>query len=157
MVLAIECDGATYHSSPTARDRDRLRQEHLERLGWRFHRIWSQDWFPHREAEIARARAAYEAAIATTGAAQLPPAEAPAAPAVSARAGECPIRTHRPAIADYSLAELVRLIHWIESDTLLRTEDDLLAETMRVLGFKRRGPNITSAIERAITQAREPG
>ena len=44
MVLAIECDGAAYHSSRSARDRDRLRQEPLERLGWRFHRIWSQDW-----------------------------------------------------------------------------------------------------------------
>ncbi|HYT26121.1 MAG TPA: AAA domain-containing protein, partial [Actinomycetota bacterium] len=33
-VLAIECDGASYHASPTARDRDRLRQDHLERLGW---------------------------------------------------------------------------------------------------------------------------
>jgi very-short-patch-repair endonuclease len=39
-VLAIECDGATYHSSYTARDRDRLRQQQLENLGWRFHRIW---------------------------------------------------------------------------------------------------------------------
>ena len=63
MVLAIECDGATYHSSATARDRDRLRQEHLERLGWTFHRIWSQDWFYHREAEITRALAAYRAAV----------------------------------------------------------------------------------------------
>jgi very-short-patch-repair endonuclease len=45
MVLAIECDGVTYHSSATARDRDRLRQEHLERLGWQFHRIWSTEWF----------------------------------------------------------------------------------------------------------------
>ena len=35
-VLAIECDGATYHSSKTARDRDRLRQEILERMGWKF-------------------------------------------------------------------------------------------------------------------------
>jgi Arc/MetJ family transcription regulator len=55
------------------------------------------------------------------------------------------------------MRDLVAVIHWIESDTLLRTEDDLLAETMRVLGFKRRGPNITSAISRAIAQAREPG
>jgi len=37
--LAIECDGASYHSAPTARDRDRLRQQHLESLGWRFLRI----------------------------------------------------------------------------------------------------------------------
>jgi very-short-patch-repair endonuclease len=157
MVLAIECDGATYHSSPTARDRDRLRQEHLERLGWRFHRIWSQDWFFHRESEVARVRAAYDAAVA--GATQ-PAPPSPLAdpvsptPAASARVGECPIPTHRAAIGDYSTSELVSVIHWIESDTLLRTEEELLAETVRVLGFKRRGPNITTAIERAITQAR---
>ena len=46
-VLAIECDGATYHSSYTARDRDRLRQQQLENLGWTFHRIWSTDWFAY--------------------------------------------------------------------------------------------------------------
>lgn len=52
-VLAVECDGASYHSSASARDRDRLRQNVLEGLGWRFHRIWSTDWFrnPHKETE----------------------------------------------------------------------------------------------------------
>ena len=55
-VLGVECDGASYHSAKSARDRDRLRQEVLERLGWRFHRIWSTDWFnnPRREAERLR-------------------------------------------------------------------------------------------------------
>jgi hypothetical protein len=55
-ILAVECDGASYHSSRSARDRDRLRQEVLEGLGWRFHRIWSTDWFndPKREAERLR-------------------------------------------------------------------------------------------------------
>ena len=83
MVLAIECDGAAYHSSVSARDRDRLRQEHLERLGWRFHRIWSQDWFTDKQSEIGRATRAYETAVtdcrqrscgrsAGRGAAQLP-------------------------------------------------------------------------------------
>lgn len=43
--LGIECDGASYHSSFSARDRDRLRQNHLESMGWRIHRIWSTDWF----------------------------------------------------------------------------------------------------------------
>jgi very-short-patch-repair endonuclease len=65
MILAIECDGAAYRSSPSARDRDRLRQEHLERLGWRFHRIWSQDWFTSKSSEIAKAKRAYEAAVQT--------------------------------------------------------------------------------------------
>lgn len=45
MILGIECDGATYHSSRSARERDRLRQAVLENLGWRIHRIWSTDWF----------------------------------------------------------------------------------------------------------------
>ncbi len=53
-VLAIECDGATYHSSKNARDRDRLRQEILERMGWRFYRIWSTDWFRNAAVEKER-------------------------------------------------------------------------------------------------------
>ena len=53
-LLAIECDGATYHSSFSARSRDRLRQQVLEGLGWRVYRIWSTDWFrdPHRELQL---------------------------------------------------------------------------------------------------------
>lgn len=44
-ICGIECDGSTYHSSKSARDRDRLREEVLNRLGWELYRIWSTDWF----------------------------------------------------------------------------------------------------------------
>ena len=44
-LCGVECDGATYHSSKTARDRDILRQKVLENLGWTIYRIWSTDWF----------------------------------------------------------------------------------------------------------------
>ena len=44
-LAGIECDGATYHSSPSARDRDRVRHIILERLGWQLFRVWSTDWF----------------------------------------------------------------------------------------------------------------
>ena len=47
-LLAVEFDGARYHSSNTARDRDRLRQNNLENLGWKFFRIWSTDWFNNK-------------------------------------------------------------------------------------------------------------
>jgi very-short-patch-repair endonuclease len=54
-LAAIECDGASYHSALSVRDRDRIRQEILESLGWRgrIWRIWSTDWFraPHQETE----------------------------------------------------------------------------------------------------------
>lgn len=53
-VLGVECDGATYHSSRSSRERDRLRQEVLEGLGWTLHRIWSTDWFRSPKGELDR-------------------------------------------------------------------------------------------------------
>jgi very-short-patch-repair endonuclease len=53
-LVGIECDGASYHSAKSARDRDRLRQEILENLGWKIHRVWSTDWFKSRDVEIRR-------------------------------------------------------------------------------------------------------
>lgn len=51
-LLGIECDGAAYHSAKTARDRDRLRQQILEELGWHIHRIWSRDWIENPKREV---------------------------------------------------------------------------------------------------------
>lgn len=53
-ILGIECDGATYHSTNSARDRDRIRQEILESMGWEIYRIWSTDWFKNRKNEEER-------------------------------------------------------------------------------------------------------
>lgn len=63
-VLGIECDGAAYHSSRFARDRDRLRQQILESRGWQMHRIWSTDWFYRQERELAKVRDALAKAVA---------------------------------------------------------------------------------------------
>lgn len=63
-LIGIECDGATYHSAQSARDRDRLRQQVLESLGWRIYRIWSTNWFLDTEREIRRLIEAVEAAKA---------------------------------------------------------------------------------------------
>ncbi len=60
-LLGVECDGAQYHSSPTARDRDRLRDEILEQhYGWRLFRIWGPDWVRNRGAVINRLRIALD-------------------------------------------------------------------------------------------------
>jgi very-short-patch-repair endonuclease len=93
MVLAIEADGASYHSSPTARDRDRLRQEQLERLGWRFHRIWSTNWFTDPNHEIDLARQAYDAAVA---AADVRPAAAPGSQPDALDAAQAPAAATPP-------------------------------------------------------------
>lgn len=63
-VLGIECDGATYHSARTARERDRLRQDILENMGWKIYRIWSTDWVKSPQTEQTRLMEAINKAIA---------------------------------------------------------------------------------------------
>jgi very-short-patch-repair endonuclease len=63
-VLGIECDGATYHSTRTARDRDIRRQRVLESMGWHIHRVWSTDWFHDRDRAIERVLSALSLAEA---------------------------------------------------------------------------------------------
>ncbi len=62
-IMGVECDGATYHSSKSARDRDRHRQEVLENLGWKIHRVWSTDWFDNPRREADRLRSAISARL----------------------------------------------------------------------------------------------
>ncbi|MFI6478245.1 DUF4011 domain-containing protein [Nonomuraea sp. NPDC050663] len=66
VVLAIEADGPSYRDSRSTRDRDRLREERLERLGWSFRRLWSTNWFHNPQGEIAKLRQAYERAVEET-------------------------------------------------------------------------------------------
>jgi very-short-patch-repair endonuclease len=180
-VLAIECDGATYHASPSARDRDRLRQEQLERHGWRFHRIWSTDWFHDKQACADKAVAAYHDAVRAADSGEpLSPGDQAAAPTVPGAGAQGPAsrlptaddaalsRTTpepgqrpgpRPPIAGgqpieaYSDTELASLARWIASDDVLRTEDELLQEMMRELGFQRRGKNVVARLTTAITRS----
>lgn len=166
MVLAVEADGASYHSSHTARDRDRLRQQVLEGKGWRFHRIWSTSWFRDREAELDKAEEAWRQAVAASddGASPAPNPGERQGPSTALRPAS-PQRGPSPgvppkgspgynSIDDYSLGQLVQVASWIESDTLLRTEDDLLREMMDELGFRRSGKRITEALQSAIRRAR---
>lgn len=62
-VIGIECDGATYHSARTARERDRLRQMVLEDMGWTIHRIWSTDWIKDQKTEGEKLIAAIKRAL----------------------------------------------------------------------------------------------
>jgi len=62
MVVAVETDGPTYRSGPTARDRERLRQETLAKLGWTVHRTWSSDWVRDPDGEADRIARAVESA-----------------------------------------------------------------------------------------------
>jgi len=107
-LAGIECDGAAYHSSKSARDRDRLREEVLNDKGWEILRVWSTDWFDNpvlqtvrlvEKLEALRRRPALdetEYTIATEGhdqAAETPEPELPVADASAEveRSNETPL------------------------------------------------------------------
>ena len=160
LILAVECDGASYHSAPTARMRDRLRQNVLEGLGWTFCRIWSTDWFNDRAAEIDRVEAAYHSALARCDAvmSDAVPSRGPkandASPSVrenvATRRGPSPVTYRYRSIADVPDSLLAALIGWITSDGLLYTDTELVEIMIGELGFARRGTRIVERLESAV-------
>jgi hypothetical protein len=160
-LLAIECDGRTWHSGWTARERDRLRQQQLETLGWRFHRIWSTDWFRDPDSEIERTRIAFEDALARSRAGQRPAAPAEAnhewlggdAPPLTAAT----LTARRPPnwvargtpIQYYTDRQLVSLVGWLRADGVIRLADDEIGELITALGFQRRGTQLVARLSKA--------
>lgn len=82
-LVGVECDGATYHSAATARDRDKVRAAILEDLGWRLVRVWSTEWWTNRQRAADKLHSALEAALEADRAAR---AESSAAEAAAAEA-----------------------------------------------------------------------
>jgi very-short-patch-repair endonuclease len=161
-VLAIECDGATYHSSYTARDRDKLRQQQLENLGWTFHRIWSTDWFMRKDEEVERAVQAFHKAVAKNDSprshSKLDTRVTPAhengfgdleemVVRKSSRLAPIPVRS---SIGDYSSEDLLTLVQWVQSDGKLRSHEEIADEMFSALPFSRRGSKIDAALRSAI-------
>jgi len=154
--LGVECDGATYHSSHTARDRDRIRQTVLEGLGWRIIRVWSTDWVRDPNRQVSRVLDAYEREIhaspeinnhATVEAEQLDEEFSLEPSLIKAdNSQSCSFATFNTIeeVADGTIADSARTI-------LLRMGstdwDDLVRLIARELGFKRTGSKIRDRIE----------
>ncbi|MBX3499986.1 MAG: DUF3320 domain-containing protein [Alphaproteobacteria bacterium] len=179
-VLGIECDGASYHSARSARDRDRLRQTVLEDHGWHLHRIWSTDWFRDPARQIERAVAAIEAArreLADMGeeegeaepttqdllaAATLPreatPVEAPAGK-VSTPYRESTLAAPGTfgAILDADPADLRKAVVSVVEQEGPIHEDDVVTRLRTSWGAKRSGPRIQAAVTTAIKGALRAG
>jgi very-short-patch-repair endonuclease len=105
MILAVEADGASYRDSRSVRDRDRLRKEHLERLGWRVHRVWSTSWFTDPDTELAKLRAAYAEAVRANPPAPPPPAPEPPVVAEPPADLPTPVSNEPPLVAEPRLAD----------------------------------------------------
>src|SRR5262249_13460513 len=143
-----------YHSSATARDRDRLRQEVLEGLGWRICRVWSTDWLRDRQGQVRRVRAALEQAgrQATPPPRPLPPPPQPQGASVPAR----PAALTAPAPPSYQSIDevpefVLRELVCLSLRNFGATEaGDLIQAVARQLGFRRTGKRIEARIEQSL-------
>ncbi len=181
-VLGVECDGASYHSSRSARDRDRLRQAVLEDHGWIIHRIWSTDWFQRPQEQLDKVVAAFEAAKRELDA-RLETAEA--------RARAVPVEVvtiDRADVTEVGLSEVRDVapsnayveataerapgwseLHEVETDRLARSivkvvsvegpvhVDEVVVRLKAAWGITRAGSRIVAAVDRAVALAARAG
>lgn len=85
-LCGIECDGATYHRSATARDRDKLREQVLRDLGWDILRVWSTDWWIDAAGTLEKLDAKLRALLETSRVKRAEAAEKEAARLAAAEA-----------------------------------------------------------------------
>lgn len=178
-VCGIECDGAAYHSAETARDRDRLREQVLNGLGWELHRLWSTDWWHDRTKQTERLlKLISESKLRARSAAIAPPAGAnsfrvpnpPPSPVersvvaatkkdVSTPVFEryvtsSPARQHGD-LVDASTATIIGLCRSVlETEGPIR-DDDLRDRLLDAFGHRRAGSKIVERLSRALTAFRD--
>ena len=174
-VLGVECDGATYHSTRTARDRDILRQQVLESMGWHIHRVWSTEWFHDRDRAVERVLTSLslaesrpvEASVQGVPPSQDPPPVPIYPSAVTAPENDSPVsqRRYQPGIpyrrlvgkADRDILIQRRFSHDLAALVVRLVEvegpihEDCLAERVKdVCGVERAGSNVQSNIAEAV-------
>lgn len=158
--LGIECDGATYHSSKTARDRDRIRQNVLENLGWQIIRVWSTDWIRNPQRQLDRILAAYAGIV--TPASPHPGNE----PAVDDDLEDLQPhiveqlvtpRSYFKTIKDVPEDHLQHTFHSIVRRGGAIDLDGLIQLTARELGFARIGNKIRERLETTLNKQLELG
>jgi very-short-patch-repair endonuclease len=182
--LGIECDGAQFHSSRSARDRDRLRQQVLEGHGWIIHRIWSADWFLRPQNELKKIEAAIAAARAEwkardeeglSAARVTPPSFAvvsnddPHTTDVATGAAIPPESTSSPYVeASFAVntalephetprAEMAaHVVRIVEAEGPIH-QDEITARIRILWGLGRAGSRIRAAVERATSIAAQRG
>ena len=166
-LLGIECDGASYNAARSARDRDRLRQQVLENMGWEIYRVWSTDWFRHPARELKRLLAAIEnAQVQKTIAVE-----------EEASAYEIIRETEEDATTDTPLYELAVLpteistkefhLHpvekiqiWLEGIVQVESPvhmDEVIRRMLEAAGISRAGSRIREILKQTITSAESVG
>jgi very-short-patch-repair endonuclease len=117
-LCGVEADGAQFHRSSTARDRDKLRQAALERLGWRILRIWSTEWWLDSDAALEKVHQRLLVMLDDDRArpAQETPLEAGASIKESPKADGVDLTDALPSLDDHIRVEGIRAVEFVVSE-----------------------------------------
>lgn len=152
-LVAVDTDGETYVGTRSQRERDRLRAERLEAMGWATERVWSWALFIDPDGEAERIRRAVDRALA-----QL---RADGERSASEGAATIRHRLPRPQIpaghplSFYASEDLDQVVEYICSDGRARLEDQLAAEVRGFLGFEQRSVLLDVSVSSAIRRFQE--
>lgn len=156
MVLAVETDGDRYHRARSTRDRDRLRQSHLETLGWQFQRIWASEWLKNPGQEIERIYDAWRQAVTRSDDRTCDPIELREPPitlndpqAAGLERGPLPFKV-RDKASEHSDDELVALFCWMLTDGLLADSASRIQEVRHLLDIRRLSPSMSARLDEAL-------
>lgn len=173
-LLGVVCDGEAYGAATTARDRDRLREQVLEGLGWRLHHAWCVDWMRRPDHERRRLIQAVEAAAQAADREEEAEAAAPGPVTALERDMPVPEGVRAAPIPPYRMAEpRVRLegrelpdvpvnlvAGWIAEVVAVEGPVHLAEVGRRIAGaggVKRPGPRFRAALEDAVGFALRQG
>ena len=176
-LLAVECDGGSYHDARSARDRDRLRRSVLEDHGWAVHRVWSTDWFKRPKQQLQKLVEAVEAARSELAACSEAEAAKAAATTYSFRTveredvtkvGRYTVQEGSTGSEPYVEAKLIRPTHLTcelhdaptgtlsaLAEEVVTVEgpvhrDEIVARIREAWGLRRSGGRIQDAVARAL-------
>ncbi|MCI0900507.1 MAG: DUF3320 domain-containing protein [Chloroflexi bacterium] len=171
-ILGIECDGPSYDSARSARDRDRLRPQVLEGLGWRLHRAWSPEWASNPQRELERVLAAIGApkTPAESAAPEPKPVESTETivrddvPAPAAVPQVTEYQTARPSLKrkdkDLAAASTLSLALWTAEVVQKESPVHVVEAARRIFteaGVKRPGKRVQAAMEEAVDELVQSG
>lgn len=153
MVLAVETDGVAYASTPSLRERERLRRESLERRGWTYTRMWSMDAFVNPQTVAQRLYDLWQESVEAHSPQSVLDA-ARAAAVVTGRRGSRPdVKPGLPLHA-YSESELHDMLEWIQSDGQFRDDAELAHQLQEALAFRGRTDR-NDTVAQAVRRFRE--
>lgn len=153
MALAIETDGSAYASTPSVRERERLRRDSLERRGWTCARMWSMDAFVNPQAVAQRMFDLWRESVEAHSPQSVLDA-ARAASVVTGRRGSRPQVTPGLPLHAYSESDLHQMLEWIQSDNQFRDDTELEHQLKNALAY-RGHTDLNDTIAKAVRRYRE--